>query len=196
MDVLESPLEAFVLSFYFLTTVRSFWTWGALLLAAGFSFWRIRTVGSQSRPKSDDSSWRIRSVGSETSLKFENNSSDRRTTTVVPTQTRDPLDLTPSPSPSAHSINGGDEEDEGGRKGKFTVYYYDDSVRDDGELTVINSWIEGEGKGISESLWEVEGVVRLPVRRALDLGWYRFQDLTVLNGNVVKLWNGERSRVF
>ncbi|KAJ6913832.1 hypothetical protein NC651_016165 [Populus alba x Populus x berolinensis] len=84
-------------------------------------------------------------------------------------------------------------EDNRAKKGKFVVYYYQDDDRqndgnidDDGEeeLTVFGEWGRCGGE---IKLWE-----RMLRVRMGECGWYRCQDLTVINGNIVRLWDGVR----
>ncbi|VVB05214.1 unnamed protein product [Arabis nemorensis] len=63
---------------------------------------------------------------------------------------------------------------DGVTKGKLTVYYDDQEI--DGESTTVHY---GGGEW-----WE--RVVRM--RNEAD-GWYRYVDLTEVNGNVVRLWD-------
>ncbi|KAL6965799.1 hypothetical protein U1Q18_036860 [Sarracenia purpurea var. burkii] len=84
---------------------------------------------------------------------------------------------------------------------KFTVYYEDDGedelsppeeVGEDrvGELVTA---VGGGGGGGGEEDWceGWKGTMRL---RTGDMEWYRHQNLTVLDGNVVKLWDGCRRK--
>lgn len=67
-------------------------------------------------------------------------------------------------------------------KGKFIVYYENDGGSD-GEEEVAEPW--GDAAGGWSEWWE--GVVK---RRMGELEWYSGQDRRVLNGNVVRLWEG------
>lgn len=65
------------------------------------------------------------------------------------------------------------------RKGKFTLYYgVEEGGGDDGVISVCEMY----------EYYDDIDRIRLPVVRTMDLGWYRSQDLTVLNGSVVRLW--------
>ncbi|KAE8667097.1 Plant invertase/pectin methylesterase inhibitor superfamily protein [Hibiscus syriacus] len=76
---------------------------------------------------------------------------------------------------------------------KLTVYYYNDI----GEKTDVvgdtteTGWSDGDGYRKEGSCggewWESwERVLRL---RKGERGWYRYQDFTAINGNVVRLWD-------
>jgi hypothetical protein len=179
--LLDSPLEALALNYLsvgFLTVVNNLWTWVAVITAA-VSFWRIRAAGgaptylksdgSPPPPRNDQ-----RSSGSE--LVPETSVSDVS------------ADEPPAPAPASEMMVGYDVKvDDGVTKGtKFVaVFYGEDDREGDGELTSANEWEEstGEDEGCGE-WWE--GVLRT---RTGEMGWYRYQDLTVLNGNVVRLWD-------
>lgn len=166
MNALESPpLEALAfnyLTYGVLTAVNNIWTVVALLTAA-VSFWRIKSLSVS--PKSDP-----------------------------PPRVRDssPAKFSPPPPEPVECLQvervrsfRTAESGDGTTRGKFTVYYNEeDNVR--------------EGEGESES--ECEGFDgRYCYGRdegwyeRMKMGggrWYRYQDLTVLDGNVVRLWDG------
>ncbi|KAA8523358.1 hypothetical protein F0562_009781 [Nyssa sinensis] len=182
MNALDSPLEALAFNyatFGFSTVVNNIWTWIAVLTAA-VSVWTIRATGS---PKSEP---RIRNpdvsppkaVLPPPDKVAELASASASTSTSAPLATM---------SPSVFAV-----ESDGATKGKFSVYYEDDRDHDgegaDGELdddedlgSVVavdgGEWFDG---------WDT--ILRM---RKGEMGWYRFQDTTVLDGNVVRLWDGE-----
>ncbi|KAK9071187.1 hypothetical protein SSX86_009755 [Deinandra increscens subsp. villosa] len=74
------------------------------------------------------------------------------------------------------------------RSGKFRVYYgedEDDIIRNVERRTMGSVRVE-EQKRVDVDVDGWEAVLKL---KTAEMGWYRYQDLTVLNGNVVKLWN-------
>lgn len=86
--------------------------------------------------------------------------------------------------------NGAADDVDGVTKGKlkFALYYEDDIDRSDGALTGEWEWEEREG--IRGEWWEGwERLLRMR-RGESENGWYTCQDLTALNGNVVRLWDG------
>ena len=188
MDLLDSPLEALALNYLsvgFLTVVNNLWTWVAVITAA-VSFWRIRAAGSAPTylqsdgspppPRNDQ-----RSSGSE--LVPETSVSDVSAyEPPVPAPS-------PSPAPASEMMVGYDVKvDDRVTKGtKFVaVFYGEDDREDDGELTSANEWEEStveDDQGCGE-WWE-----RVLRTRTGEMGWYSYQDLTVLNGNVVRLWD-------
>ncbi|XP_058078671.1 uncharacterized protein LOC131227000 [Magnolia sinica] len=211
MDVLGFPLEALLLGHYYLTTARSFWTWIAVLTAA-FGFWRITAVSSRSRQKSDNP----RSFQDPTPLTAASREPEE------PQKT--PLALTPSLplKPDAESPAVCSVSDNVVRKGgKFAAYYCEeDDGASDEEDGVYERYdgVSGEDEGVDERydgvsgeevgvVGEYNGVIGvfdgvwpygvrtgLPVVRTGDFGWYQCQDLTAINGSVVRSWDGGRRR--
>ncbi|PSS15437.1 Disks large like [Actinidia chinensis var. chinensis] len=180
VNSLESPLEALAfndLSFGFLTGINNLWTWVAVITAA-VSFWRIRASGTvavkadlnDSSPPRVPSSLRTEEATDEPAF------ISRRTTTAPPM-----------------------EATEGATRGKFTVYFEkewegegegaSEEEVDDGGVGSLGAVFRGGDDGWCEN-WE--NLWRMRIRD--DMGWYRYQDLTVMDGNVVKLWDGGRGR--
>nr|CAD1827280.1 unnamed protein product [Ananas comosus var. bracteatus] len=198
MDLLEMPLEAVALRFYSLPAVvagGSIWTCLAIIAAAAIGLWRIRTVGSRSESSSSSSS----------------SSSSLLTSSPPPS---------PSPSPSLSKpierpILSRFELDEevGTPKVRFTAYYNDaadclgccrvdddDDVGGDNEEReveaddAVSDGVNGDSrKRLSKPSWAGD-VPKWEVPALSgngDLGWYRYQDMTALNGSVVRLWDGD-----
>lgn len=177
MNVLESPLEALALNYLslgFLTAVNNLWTWVAVLTAA-VSFWRIRASGGSTQFHGNDRSPTRQTHVPETSV--ANVSADESSS--------------PAPSP-ANGIVAGEFGLDGMTKGTKFVAVYDEGAdrKGNGESAAENDeyyyyWEETGGdecSGIGKC-WERE----LRTRTAEKV-WYRYQDLRVLNGNVVRLW--------
>ncbi|KAK7281335.1 hypothetical protein RIF29_09221 [Crotalaria pallida] len=184
MNVLDSPLEALAfnyLSFGSLTLLNNLWAWLALLTAA-LSFWKIRSSG---HPKTEPNQ----------PEKVSTLSSENKSSQVEPVSAR--LDLTRIHS-AQNSTKVLTEDVDGVRKGKFTVYYEEGEEEEEVQcgcseregllLTmsmVTDYWNEGESEW-----WEKwERVLRLR-NGENEKGWYTCQELTELNGNVVRLWDG------
>ncbi|XP_057505752.1 uncharacterized protein LOC130789047 [Actinidia eriantha] len=182
MKSLESPLEALAfndLSFGFLTGINNLWMWVAVITAA-VSFWRIRASGtvavkSEHRPRNlnDSSSPRVSSPLLHTEEATDEPAFISRRTTIAP-----PVEAT-----------------EGATRGKFTVYFekegevVSEEEVDDGGVGSLGAVVRGGDDGWCENwknLWRM--------RIGDDMGWYRYQDLTVMDGNVVRLWDGGRGR--
>ncbi|CAJ1975726.1 unnamed protein product [Sphenostylis stenocarpa] len=165
MNVLDSNVEALAfnyLSFGLLTALNNLWTWLALLTAA-LSFWKIRSSGCP-KPKPEP---------------------DTQPSTV-------PHQLTPSEEKTEPArVNANVAEDvDGVRKGKFTVYYEEHvqctcDCESEGFAAACE---ESEG---SETEWWKRWERLLRLRNGEnENGWYTWQDVTELNGNVVRLWDG------
>lgn len=172
MSSVDSTLEALAfdyLSIGFITALNSLWTWLAVLTAA-LSFWRIRVSGSN--------------LGSPATT-------NPPPTFQIPSireQGSKPKEVAVVPPARASSVSA--DENDGVTKGKFTVYYGEDGCT---EPTVANDIHEGCSADLNSSRrWREETSeyeIILKTRMA-NLGWYAFQDLTALDGNVVRLWDG------
>ncbi|BAT80014.1 hypothetical protein LR48_Vigan04g017500 [Vigna angularis] len=173
MNVLDSNVEALAfnyLSFGLLTALHSLWTWLALLTAA-LSFWKIRSAGCP-RPTPIPIPETQPSAGP-----------DRQTSNQEKTE----------PTREAVNAKGGAEEDvDGVRKGKFTAYY-EEHVKCTCESESENEGFATaceESDGSGTEWWERwERLLRLRNGES-ENGWYTWQDVTELNGNVVRLWDG------
>jgi hypothetical protein len=72
-----------------------------------------------------------------------------------------------------------------GIKMKFTSYLYEDvDISDDDTLKI--TWEEKEGRLGWWERWEKLLSTRTGEN---ENGWYTFQDLTMVNGNVVRFWD-------
>ncbi|GAB4853669.1 hypothetical protein Ancab_017859 [Ancistrocladus abbreviatus] len=202
MKSLDSPLEALV--FFDSTTlgffVNNIWTWVAVITAA-VSFWRLRSTGSFP-------------IKSDSPPPTHVSSTSTTTTTVGLSPSPTTLSSSP-PSPavdSAASVSstgsgacGSSNEDHGLTKGKFAVVYYGEEEVEDREIedgVVEGEWEEerrGSGGGMVVRRWERDQeceVVNMMMKKVRmgDMGWYKYQDLKVLDGSVVRLWEKERER--
>ncbi|XP_010503024.1 PREDICTED: uncharacterized protein LOC104780221 [Camelina sativa] len=177
MATLDSPLE--VLAFDYVNFVfNNLWTWIAVVTAA-VSFWRIRSTTTISGRGRRDEGFIDESPREP--------QKPQATKAPLVVETRPPkVKVTETEDWSLLLCN------DGVTKGKLTVYYEEeiDGERDeDGEETTAVKY----GGGESGEWWERwESVVKM---RNGDEGWYRYVDLTVINGSVVRLWdaNGVRN---
>ncbi|XP_009343378.2 uncharacterized protein LOC103935343 [Pyrus x bretschneideri] len=189
MNVLDSNLEALAvnyLSFGLFTT-----TWVAVLTAA-ISFWRLRPRAAASTSSaissSSSSSLSFRSQPAVSDLCLHGSSPvSEITQSDAAAKKVDP----PCSVPSLAKFN--DSRVQLTKGSKFAVYFEDSNVESDIDLAATSSLMAGEdemeGSGSDEVVvvanwWD--DVLRL---RTGEMGWYRFQDLTELNGNVVRLWD-------
>ncbi|EYU25818.1 hypothetical protein ABFS82_10G078700 [Erythranthe guttata] len=175
MGTLDSPLEALALNYLtygFLTVVNSIWPWVAVITAA-VSFWRIRALSSPE-------------LRNAASCKAEAEEEEEEEAIV-------------SDAP-ARAFCCRVLARECSTKTKFRLYYEEEDFRGDdgGESDDYRSEVAAAEAAVSEKLdycprrrcddWERTMVVM----RMGDLGWYRWQDMTVLDGSVVRLWEGRR----
>lgn len=178
VKVLDYPLDALAfnyVSFGFFALVNNLWTWVAVVTAA-VSFWRIRIRAAAS-------------AGAVLSpLKSEPPELHDRETDASSAPSTLKEDPAPSTVPAVVAAGGG-----GVTKGKFTVYYENDR-KSDGEVALAGPWAASDcdvdGDCGEWSQWW-EGVMKT---RMGELGWYSCQDRTVLNGSVVRFWDGSGRR--
>ncbi|EOA25844.1 hypothetical protein CARUB_v10019217mg [Capsella rubella] len=176
MATLESPLEVLAFDYVF----NNLWTWIAVVTAA-VSFWRIRATTTTT-----------------TVIRDNGFIDDSPREPPLPQATKAPrVKVTETKPPRVKVTETGDWSlllcNDGVTKGKLTVYYEEEIEReideDDGEITDVKY-----GGGESGEWWERwERVVKM---RSGDEGWYRYVDLAVINGSVVRLWdatNGVRN---
>ncbi|XP_062091203.1 uncharacterized protein LOC133797342 [Humulus lupulus] len=179
MNVLDSPLEALVfpyVSFGFFIFVNNLWTWVAVVTAA-VSVWKIRATAG-------DGPGGVCSVDSSPSC------DDRCSITPAPPPSVSVSVSAASVSASGHVEDNGADVLTKGRK--FSLYYEHDGElteefeENDGaaEAVVVEEYCGG-GDG---DWWEIMLEMRLG-----EKSWYRYQELTELNGNVVRFWDDCRS---
>lgn len=94
--------------------------------------------------------------------------------------------VTSEPAMSVFSAGNGDVD--GVSRGKFTVYYEDDNECESVEELKGTSEECCDGNCGLESEWWEKWDKMLKKRTGVS-GWYMYQDLTDLNGNVVKFWD-------
>ncbi|KAL5572308.1 hypothetical protein UlMin_021905 [Ulmus minor] len=187
MNVLDSSFEVLAInyaSFGFFTLVNNLWAWVAVMTAA-VSFWRLRAAGAGATTSSG--------FNSDTSSSTHNDESSNGSmlvSEIPPSIYPEELPSTTScvsPSKASSASVLGNVEEIGVTKGeKFTLYY-----EDDGDLTALTEDIAGEAviEECCSEWWESwEKILKLRTGE-LEMGWNRYQDLTKLNGNVVRLWD-------
>ncbi|GMI89387.1 hypothetical protein like AT3G43110 [Hibiscus trionum] len=175
---LDSPFEALTfnyVSFGVSTVINNVWTWVAVVTAATISFWRIRAVcavaSSCSVTKLD-----LNLLSMSISDYFRNESRP-----ILEVETKSPPPSTSVSAPKTYSSQSvyNNVASTKGVKLKLTDYYDGGSDGNDKKMTVTKSCY-GEW-------WESwERVLRV---RKGECGRYRYQDLTIVNGNVVRLWD-------
>lgn len=195
MNALDSPLEALALDYInvgFLTIVNNLWTWVAVITAA-VSFWRIRvaTGGAVAATSSDESPSQPSPPRYDQSSIGSKPVSEIKVPDVQLPCDDEPVSISGSGSGSDEDSGIMEVEDvkaDGVTKGaKFFAVYYEenDCGEDDGELTAEESGVDGAVK-VGEWWDSWERVLRMKMG---EMGWYKYQDLTELNGNVVRLWD-------
>ncbi|KAJ8543373.1 hypothetical protein K7X08_005896 [Anisodus acutangulus] len=189
--ILEYPLDALAfdyLSFGFFTVVvNSVWTWAAVVTAA-VGFWRIKTSSTlpAQEPRGDLSPC----PPTPTLATMSSSSSSSQVERLLSTpSTLSVSEETPSTASTMMSYDAAFLE---GKKGKLTVYYKQD---DGGECDGYGEDDkEGEDDGAELSKVWFENWERLLKIRYGEMCWYCYQDMKVIDGNIVRLWDGCRRR--
>ncbi|GKV17981.1 hypothetical protein SLEP1_g28420 [Rubroshorea leprosula] len=177
--VLDSPLEALTfnyVSFGIFSLVNNLWPLVAVITAA-VSFWKIKAAAGITPLKKlvdDTPAAPLSCVNHREKLLSSMMEEEASTSCSSPASV-----VTPDQSGSYDGMTKG--------RNKFVLYYEDDG----GEMTVASEEKEyssdcDDGGMSEERYWgSWERMLRM---RTAEMGWYRYQDLTVINGNVVRLW--------
>ncbi|CAM0951501.1 unnamed protein product [Alopecurus aequalis] len=207
MELLDVvPAEAMAFHLYSLpgvaNTVASLLAWLVAALAAAAGIWRIRAVGSSNKPGAGARSTLV-PVDKQQLRPLPSPAVDEpRPARAEPAASASPFSVPSSPSSPS--------------KIRFTAYYggavagSDDGVvdgtkkcadRNEGDdgvsvhaseivpkrtasMRIRSTW----KSSTSAFSWEER---EMAVRRKGDLGWYRHLDMAVLDGRVVRLWDGD-----
>ncbi|GMI81339.1 hypothetical protein like AT5G20790 [Hibiscus trionum] len=179
-QLLDSRLEALAfnyVSFEIFTAVNNIWTWIAVITTA-VSFWSIRDAGVATASCSVKSHEQSQSTSVIPEVEEKS--------TVSPWVSA-PASVTET---SVSQLVCNDGVTKSG-KSKLTIYYDEDIVGESSanDETTEMEWNNGdryctEGNFGGERCDSWERGLRL---RKGETGWYRYQDLTVINGNVVRL---------
>ncbi|XP_060189383.1 uncharacterized protein LOC132618331 [Lycium barbarum] len=178
--VMVYPLEALAfnyLTFGFFTVVNSVWTWVAVITAA-VSFWRIKTFSTLPKPEPrGDFSVHAPSPTVVTSSSSSSSSQVERVSSTP---------LASNGSSFACLVN------EEGTKGKLTMYYKQDDSCGECDSDGEGGDQEGEDEGVKLSKEWFETWDKLLKMKNGEMGWYCYQDMNVIDGNVVRLWDDRR----
>ncbi|XP_047309035.1 uncharacterized protein LOC124912455 [Impatiens glandulifera] len=157
------------LTFGFQTLANSLWAWITVITtAAAVTFWGTNTTTAAAADSPQDLP---------------------PTTTVPEDEQYCRLASTSTSAPDPASIFSADCDTtiERTTSGKFAVYFAVEEEEMHFEEQREN-WADSSFGKLSMEEWEE----RLKMR--MDFSWYRFQDLTVIDGNVVKVWGGDDMR--
>ncbi|OIT05887.1 PREDICTED: uncharacterized protein LOC109222908 [Nicotiana attenuata] len=190
MNAMESPLEALAfnyLSFGFITVVNNVWTWIAVITAA-VSFWRIKASSTLPAPEPRaDFSGRAPSPSPPTttsSMSSPSSQVERESTQQAIISEKTSSTATTMMFPVVSLIK------EEGTKGKLTVYFKQDIDGGECDGDIVNG--DREEEELSKEWFENwERVLKM---RKGEMGWYSYQDMRVIDGSVVRLWDGCRRR--
>ncbi|XAR67224.1 hypothetical protein NMG60_11013704 [Bertholletia excelsa] len=200
MNALDSPLEALVfgyLSLGFLNSVNNIWAWIAVVTAA-VSFWSIKAAGACTLksdclrgtiPDESPTKSPVSSSSPDTAVKCE--PAPTASTSMATTST------------SVPSFPSTELTTEGTTKGKFTACYVVDKQEEESDSGAVevndvggicDIWMVGGGDIAFrwEGCREWERIIMLRKEIEDEMGWYAYQDLRVVDGSVVRLWDDSR----
>ncbi|XP_057501363.1 uncharacterized protein LOC130785255 [Actinidia eriantha] len=201
MNALDSQLEALAfnyLSFGFARIVNNIWAW-VVVVSAAVNFWllsAVRIVSGATESADQPTAVPTKAPKAVLAAVVETTTEGmtrggKFTKALIDQPTIVSTTVTRTVVAVVETIEGTT------RGGKFTVFYEGDEV----EVEVEGEAEEGGdnfggfgavvGGGKEDCHWS-EDWNRMLVMRMGDIEWYRYQDLTVLNGNVVRLWDGCR----
>ncbi|KAI3775626.1 hypothetical protein L1987_50207 [Smallanthus sonchifolius] len=156
---MSMALEALAIS-YLTHTVLNVWTWLAFLTAA-LSFWKIKSSIHSPPPPHHQTL---------PSPSPRQTSADQQPSITK----RIPLFVS---STTFYSL-------ENRRIGKFRVYYGEDD-----DCIAIGRSERCHPEDEERPIRQVDGWEAVLKLKTAEMGWYSYQDLTVLDGSVVRLWN-------
>uniref|UniRef100_A0ACD5Y1P9 Uncharacterized protein n=1 Tax=Avena sativa TaxID=4498 RepID=A0ACD5Y1P9_AVESA len=198
------PADAIALHLYSLpaaaNTVASLFGWLVAALAAAVGLWRIRAVGSSNKLPSAGAGSTLLDVDKHQQRTLSSSSVDEPRPRPARAEVAEPA--SPFCEPSSPSkvrftayyggaLAGGDDGVVDGTKKSAEGYEDDDVVSVDASEIVPKrtAWVRIRSTPSTlASSWEER---EMAVRRRGDLGWYRHLDMAVLDGRVVRLWDGE-----
>uniref|UniRef100_A0ACD5XLN6 Uncharacterized protein n=1 Tax=Avena sativa TaxID=4498 RepID=A0ACD5XLN6_AVESA len=205
MELLDVvPADAMALHLYSLpaasNTVASLFAWVVAALAAAVGLWRIRAVGSSNKSPSSGARSTLLDVNKQKLQPIPSSAVDEprpRPARAEPTEPASPFCEPSSPSKVRFTayyggaVAGGNDGVVDGTKKSAERYEDEDVVPVDASEIVPRrtAWIRIRSTpSTAASSWEER---EMAVRRRGDLGWYRHLDMAVLEGSVVRLWDGE-----
>ncbi|KAJ8750984.1 hypothetical protein K2173_016165 [Erythroxylum novogranatense] len=191
MNVLDSPLDALVFDYAslgILTVVNNLWTWVALLTAA-ISFWRIRAAGASA------------SIAAKSKQASPAACIDRVAEEPQPIPEISLTEPVVKQLKTTTVLSRPIFEDAGVCKGKFVAYFEDDTeseenVDDSSDSIEVDGWSCYDDSDDRNGEDWFGGWERLLLVKMGDTSWYRYQDLTAIDGNVVRLWDGVRAEKY
>ncbi|KAM3257544.1 hypothetical protein ACQJBY_049698 [Aegilops geniculata] len=182
-------------------TVASLFAWLVAALAAAVGLWRIRAAGSSNK---------LPGAGARSSTLVEDKqkmqavsspaADEPRPALAVPVEPSSPISEPSSPSKvrftAYYGGAGADAGDDGVVDG---VRKCADRDEDEDGVPVVDDQSETQPRRTASMRIRSAASTAVPcweeremaVRRRGDLGWYRHLDMAVLDGTVVRLWDGE-----
>ncbi|PSS20759.1 UvrABC system protein like [Actinidia chinensis var. chinensis] len=197
MNALDSQLEALAfnyLSFGFSRIVSNIWAW-VVVVSAAVNFWLLSAVrivsdaaGSADQPTAVPTTAPKAVLAAVVETTTEGMTRGGKfTKALIDQPTIVSTTVTRAVVAVVETIEGTT------RGGKFRVFYEGEEVEGEAKEGGDNFGGFGAVVGVGkENCHWCEDWNRMLVMRMGDIEWYRYQDLTVLNGNVVRLWDGCR----
>ncbi|KAG0503652.1 hypothetical protein HPP92_003724 [Vanilla planifolia] len=170
----ESPLEALV--FRYSAAVIGYFCTCIALAAAALGLWRFRFLGSASKSPTVAAAASAAAVASTDAAVAAYSSSSANSAPLK--------SFANASSPAILPC----EENLSLSKGRFTVYFLADDGSCGSDMGV--RWSKEKQFGGIDGVCDGRELDFLGWRWRGDLGWYRYQDRTAINGSVVRLWGG------
>lgn len=197
-DAMDFPLYSLPAA---ANTVASLFAWLVAALAAAIGLWRIRAVGSSNKLPAAGARSSTLVDDKQPLLALSSPAADEpRPKLAEPVEPASPISEPSSPSKvrftAYYGAAGADAGDDGVVDG---VRKCADRDEDDDSVPVVDDLSETlprrtasmrirSAASTAVPCWEER---EMAVRRRGDLGWYRHLDMAVLDGTVVRLWDGE-----
>ncbi|KAH0650612.1 hypothetical protein KY285_030706 [Solanum tuberosum] len=167
---MNAIVEAVAFNYWSFDVANIVWTWVAVVTAA-VSFWKMKASSSTWLPTPPEPALVTVLASSSSQVELMLLSSKERT---------------PPSNNNNNMMMLSDDAFSEGTKGKLTVYFKDgdecNAASDDDDE-------EGEDDDHNGVEWFENNWEKL---RKGEMGWYCYQDMKVINGNIVRLWDGQR----
>ncbi|KAK4774634.1 hypothetical protein SAY86_009569 [Trapa natans] len=184
MDALDSSIEVLAIDYArcgFFALLNNLWTW-ATVAAAAIGFWRIRAAAGVTCCTVPDRH------AHPHQRPFHEGASSVGCSSV-------PDEKPYVTTGSAYPLESASDGFEMVTKRRFTVYYDEECDSDeDDHMEMDPAVVVGVEEEFSGSLGWWSGWERALRVRNGDMLWYRCQDMTVFDGNVVRLWDRSQWR--
>ncbi|XP_004243685.1 uncharacterized protein [Solanum lycopersicum] len=166
--ILESPVEALAFNYWSFDVV---WTWIAAVVTAAITFWKIKS-SSSTLPTPEPALLTLAS----SQVELMRLSTERTCST---------------PASAVMLFDDAFLVKEEGTKGKVTVYF---NPEDEDECNGDDQELGEEDK--NDGVEWFENWEKLLKLRKGERGWYCYQDMKLINGSIVRLWDGSKNSYY